>query len=108
MARTTTWHTWNGRSWKRGRRCTAACTRWASSINACYANATGTDLHVLSGAEHVAHRNRPPTRQPVATSTMRDPVVLENDSQKIFGVIHRPVGGPSTPRPAVAIFHGLV
>jgi uncharacterized protein len=39
---------------------------------------------------------------------MRDPVVLENDGQKILGVIHRPVGGTSTPRPAVAIFHGLV
>jgi dienelactone hydrolase len=39
---------------------------------------------------------------------MREPVVLENDGQKIFAVIHRPAEGTSTPRPAVAIFHGLV
>jgi uncharacterized protein len=56
----------------------------------------------------MAQTNHPLTPERAAASAMRDPVVLENDGQKIFGVIHRPAGSPSTPRPAVAIFHGLV
>ena len=56
----------------------------------------------------MAQTNRPLTREPAAAATMRDPIVLENGGQKIFGVLHRPAGSPSTPRPAVAIVHGLV
>ncbi len=44
---------------------------------------------------------------PAVGPTRRDPVVLRNEGQRIFGVVHRPAVGVA-PCAAVAIYHGFV
>jgi uncharacterized protein len=42
------------------------------------------------------------------TTTRRESITLENDGLTLFGMLHRPRAVADTPRPGVAIFHGLV